>query len=46
MGATATRCAKGMAKWVQKDWVINSREDDLDDYTYYVAGLVEVSCLS
>ena len=38
--ATATM-AKGMAKWVQKDWVINS-EEDLDDYTYYVAGLVGV----
>ncbi|WP_338471433.1 phytoene/squalene synthase family protein [Niallia sp. XMNu-256] len=36
--ATATM-AKGMAKWVEKDWVIES-ENDLDDYTYYVAGLV------
>ncbi|RKQ33251.1 squalene/phytoene synthase family protein [Oceanobacillus halophilus] len=33
--------ADGMAKWVEKDWVINSK-DDLDDYTYYVAGLVGV----
>lgn len=40
LGATATM-AKGMAKWVQKDWVINS-EEDLDEYTYYVAGLVGV----
>ena len=40
LDATATM-AKGMAKWVQKDWVINS-EEDLDDYTYYVAGLVGV----
>ena len=37
----ATATGKGMAKWVQKDWVINS-EEDLDDYTYYVAGLVGV----
>lgn len=33
--------AGGMAKWVEKDWVIHTRED-LDDYTYYVAGLVGV----
>ncbi|RNF38549.1 squalene/phytoene synthase family protein [Planococcus salinus] len=33
--------AEGMAKWVEKDWVIQTRED-LDDYTYYVAGLVGV----
>lgn len=33
--------ASGMADWVQKDWVIKTRED-LDDYTYYVAGLVGV----
>lgn len=31
--------AQGMAKWVSKDWVIKTKED-LDDYTYYVAGLV------
>lgn len=29
----------GMAKWVGKQWEIITRED-LDDYTYYVAGLV------
>jgi farnesyl-diphosphate farnesyltransferase len=29
----------GMAKWVEKKWVIETKED-LDDYTYYVAGLV------
>ena len=40
MAATATM-AKGMEKWVQKDWVIVT-EEDLDDYTYYVAGLVGV----
>ena len=33
--------AKGMAEWVQKDWQINN-EEDLDEYTYYVAGLVGV----
>ena len=33
--------AYGMAKWVKKDWNIHTKED-LDDYTYYVAGLVGV----
>ncbi|MFD2131394.1 squalene/phytoene synthase family protein [Pseudogracilibacillus auburnensis] len=33
--------AGGMADWVKKDWVIQTKED-LDDYTYYVAGLVGV----
>ena len=33
--------AEGMAKWVEKKWVITTKED-LDDYTYYVAGLVGV----
>ncbi|WP_163971462.1 squalene/phytoene synthase family protein [Oceanobacillus halotolerans] len=33
--------AKGMADWVEKDWHIQTKED-LDDYTYYVAGLVGV----
>ncbi|WP_088006147.1 squalene/phytoene synthase family protein [Indiicoccus explosivorum] len=31
--------ARGMAKWAGKNWQIRSKED-LDDYTYYVAGLV------
>lgn len=31
--------AAGMADWVERDWLIESRED-LDDYTYCVAGLV------
>lgn len=31
--------AGGMAKWVEKKWIIETKED-LDDYTYYVAGLV------
>lgn len=33
--------ANGMADWVRKDWVIKTTED-LNDYTYYVAGLVGV----
>lgn len=33
--------ATGMAEWVRKNWHIQSKED-LDDYTYYVAGLVGV----
>lgn len=33
--------ADGMAQWVEKDWRIKSKED-LEDYTYYVAGLVGV----
>ncbi|WP_153722401.1 squalene/phytoene synthase family protein [Sporosarcina cascadiensis] len=32
---------RGMAKWAEKDWIVKTRED-LDDYTYYVAGLVGV----
>ena len=33
--------ADGMAKWVEKDFQVETKED-LDDYTYYVAGLVGV----
>ncbi|MDL4840178.1 phytoene/squalene synthase family protein [Aquibacillus rhizosphaerae] len=33
--------AAGMADWVEKDWLIKTVEE-LDDYTYYVAGLVGV----
>ncbi|MEN1968108.1 phytoene/squalene synthase family protein [Lentibacillus sp. N15] len=33
--------AAGMADWTEKDWYIKN-EADLDDYTYYVAGLVGV----
>ncbi|MFD1850908.1 squalene/phytoene synthase family protein [Oceanobacillus bengalensis] len=33
--------ADGMAKWVQRNWVVKTKED-LDEYTYYVAGLVGV----
>lgn len=38
--STATM-ATGMADWVKKDWNIKTKAD-LDDYTYYVAGLVGV----
>ncbi|MGE7779805.1 squalene/phytoene synthase family protein [Peribacillus sp. NPDC097264] len=33
--------AEGMAKWVSKNWLIHDKEE-LDEYTYYVAGLVGV----
>lgn len=33
--------AGGMADWVERNWEIHTKED-LDDYTYYVAGLVGV----
>lgn len=33
--------AAGMGDWAMKDWQITSKEE-LDDYTYYVAGLVGV----
>lgn len=33
--------AEGMARWVEKDWKVKTKED-LDEYTYYVAGLVGV----
>lgn len=38
---TANEMAFGMAKWAKLNWNIHTRED-LDDYTYYVAGLVGV----
>ncbi|HLQ72821.1 MAG TPA: squalene/phytoene synthase family protein [Bacillota bacterium] len=38
--STATM-AVGMADWTTKNWDIQTKED-LDDYTYYVAGLVGV----
>ncbi|WP_421383162.1 squalene/phytoene synthase family protein [Bacillus salacetis] len=37
----ASEMAFGMAKWAKENWEIRTRED-LDDYTYYVAGLVGV----
>ncbi|AUJ23860.1 squalene/phytoene synthase family protein [Virgibacillus dokdonensis] len=33
--------ADGMAKWTEKNWNLRTKED-LDEYTYYVAGLVGV----
>lgn len=38
---STTEMAEGMAKWVKWNWQIKT-EEDLDDYTYYVAGLVGV----
>lgn len=38
---SAAEMAGGMAKWAKANWEIKTRED-LDDYTYYVAGLVGV----
>ncbi|MFS8630948.1 MAG: phytoene/squalene synthase family protein, partial [Bacillales bacterium] len=37
--ASTAEMADGMAKWALKNWAIKTKED-LDDYTYYVAGLV------
>lgn len=37
--ASASEMAYGMAKWSKLNWQIKTKED-LDDYTYYVAGLV------
>lgn len=34
-----SKMAYGMADWTERNWVVRS-EEDLDDYTYYVAGLV------
>lgn len=39
--SAAQEMAFGMAKWAKENWEIHTR-DDLDDYTYYVAGLVGV----
>ncbi|MBB5172581.1 squalene/phytoene synthase family protein [Texcoconibacillus texcoconensis] len=39
--ASTSEMAEGMAKWAENDWTIKTKED-LDDYTYYVAGLVGV----
>lgn len=41
MKSSTAEMASGMADWVKKDWVIHTKED-LDNYTYYVAGLVGV----
>ncbi len=37
--ASTSEMAFGMAKWAKAKWQVHTRED-LDDYTYYVAGLV------
>ncbi|WP_436854064.1 squalene/phytoene synthase family protein [Staphylococcus caeli] len=37
----SSEMAFGMAKWAKANWDIHTKED-LDDYTYYVAGLVGV----
>ncbi|MCM3584759.1 squalene/phytoene synthase family protein [Mesobacillus maritimus] len=39
--AATSEMAFGMAKWAKVNWKIETRAD-LDDYTYYVAGLVGV----
>lgn len=39
--SAASEMAHGMAKWARMNWEVHTRED-LDDYTYYVAGLVGV----
>lgn len=39
--AASSEMAGGMAKWAKLDFNVQTRED-LDDYTYYVAGLVGV----
>lgn len=38
---STSEMAEGMAKWVEKNWQVKTKED-LDEYTYYVAGLVGV----
>lgn len=39
--SATSEMAGGMAKWALANWQVHTRED-LDDYTYYVAGLVGV----
>ena len=41
MQLATAEMAEGMAKWALKEWKVETHED-LDDYTYYVAGLVGV----
>lgn len=38
---STSEMAVGMAKWTERHWQVHT-EEDLDDYTYYVAGLVGV----
>ena len=37
----AVEMAHGMSKWAEKNWDVQTKED-LDEYTYYVAGIVGV----
>jgi len=39
--ASTAEMAGGMADWTKRNWDVKTKED-LDDYTYYVAGLVGV----
>lgn len=39
--SATSEMSQGMAKWAKADWQVSTRED-LDEYTYYVAGLVGV----
>ena len=39
VAASTSEMAEGMAKWAAKGWIVKTKED-LDEYTYYVAGLV------
>lgn len=41
MMETASEMTFGMAKWAKENWQVHTKED-LDDYTYYVAGSVGV----
>lgn len=38
---STSEMAKGMGEWARKGWRVETKED-LDEYTYYVAGLVGV----
>ena len=39
--SSTSEMAEGMAMWVERNWQVKTKED-LDEYTYYVAGLVGV----
>lgn len=41
MMETGSEMAFGMAKWAQRNWQVHTKED-LDEYTYYVAGIVGI----
>lgn len=38
---TGSEMAHGMNKWAKRNWEVKT-EEDLDDYTYYVAGIVGI----